>query len=606
MAPRSDRPLPEKDVPARQPGGLGLNYWNRDSYASTALFDILDRSFHAAVARFTGGLSPRALTGAWLDWAAGLSFAPGKRAQLNDKALRKMMRLNSYILSRMLQQDPQDSAIAPLPQDRRFADPAWANPPYDIMVQAFLLTQQWWHVATTDVDGVSPAHARMMEFTARQWLDLFAPSNYMLTNPVLANHTLHSGGENLLRGFQNWMEDWQRAIAGRPPVGTEAFVVGRDMAVTPGKVVYRNRLMELIQYEPATDQVQAEPVLITPAWIMKYYILDLTPESSLVRYLVGQGHTVFMISWKNPGPEDRDTSLTDYMELGPMAALKAIGERVPDQPVHGVGYCLGGTLKAITAAALAKRGESAFKTLTFFATQVDFEEAGELMLFINDQQVAFLEDMMWEQGVLDTQQMAGAFQLLRSNDLIWSKITHDYLMGERHEMNALMAWNADATRMPYKMHADYLRQLFLHNDLAEGRYHVDGHPVALTDIRAPIFVVATTKDHVAPWRSVYKFRLLTDTDVTFLLTNGGHNAGIVSEIGHKGRRYQVATAKAHDRYIPPDRWEAETPYKSGSWWPEWVAWLDSHSSGKTAPPPIRGVDMADPLPDAPGRYVLMP
>ncbi len=325
-----------------------------------------------------------------------------------------------------------------------------------------------------------------------------------------------------------------------------------------------------------------------------------------MRYLTGQGYTVFMISWKNPGPEDRDLALDDYRKLGAMAALDAVSAIVPGRKVHGVGYCLGGTLLAIAAAAMARDGDDRFGSLTFFAAQADFTEAGELTLFINESQLSFLEDMMWEQGFLDTKQMAGAFQMLRSNDLVWSRLVRDYLMGERAPMTDLMAWNADATRMPYRMHTEYLRQLFLDNDLAEGRYQADGRKVALTDIRTPLFAVGTELDHVAPWHSVYKFHLLTDADVTFLLTNGGHNAGIVSEPGHAHRHYRVATRQGNDHYVDPEVWLAETPVRQGSWWPEWSRWLDAHSGDAVAPPEM-GAPKAGyaSVGDAPGTYVRM-
>jgi len=337
---------------------------------------------------------------------------------------------------------------------------------------------------------------------------------------------------------------------------------------------------------------------------MKYYILDLTDRNSLVKYLTGQGFTVFMVSWKNPDPDDRDLSMDDYRTLGIMRALDVIEQNTGCDRVHGVGYCLGGTLLSIAAAAMARDGDERFKTLSLLAAQTDFTEAGELMLFINESQVTFLEDMMWEQGFLDTRQMAGAFQLLRSNDLIWSRMVHDYLMGERAELNELMAWNADATRMPYRMHSQYLRQLFLNNDLADGRFRVDGRSVAVSDIRAPIFAVGTEWDHVAPWRSVYKIHNLTDTDVTFLLTNGGHNAGIVSEPGHPRRHYRVSTRLAEGRYKDPDLWLSETEEVPGSWWPELVSWLEAHSGELVSPPDVGARDRSlEALCDAPGTYV---
>ncbi|KAB2848812.1 MAG: alpha/beta fold hydrolase, partial [Hyphomicrobiaceae bacterium] len=334
---------------------------------------------------------------------------------------------------------------------------------------------------------------------------------------------------------------------------------------------------------------------------------DLQPHNSLVRYLLDQGFTVFMISWKNPGREDRDLGLDDYRSLGIEAAVAAIRQVMPTEPIHAAGYCLGGTLLAIGAAALERNGISPFKSITVLAGQVDFEEAGELTLFINEAQVSFLEDMMWEQGYLDTHQMAGAFQMIRSNDLIWSRVIHDYLMGERRPLFDLMAWNSDATRMPYRMHSEYLRQLFLDNDLAEGRYQVGGQPIALTDIRRPVFAVATVSDHVAPWRSVYKLHLLLDTELTFLLTSGGHNAGIVSEPGRPGRFYRVRAHSEGEAYVDPDAWVRETPVCTGSWWPEWARWLHAHSSGWAAPP-VCGTEStgSSALADAPGRYVVAP
>lgn len=579
--------------------------FERDSYASTAFQEILDRSFHAFAARATAGLSPSALAGAWADWAVHLMTSPGKQVQLAEKAVKKTQRLAQYAARCRPGKQQVPLCIEPLAHDRRFRGKAWQQWPFNLMYQSFLLNQQWWHNATTGVRGVTKQHEKVVEFATRQLLDVFSPSNYAFTNPEVVDATLRQGGQNFARGLQNFMEDWDAAVSGRKPPGVEDFQVGTDLAATPGKVVYRNRLIELIQYAPTTDKVYAEPILIVPAWIMKYYILDLSAHNSLVKYLTGQGFTVFMVSWKNPDPDDRDLGMDDYRTLGVMRALDAVEAVSGGSRIHGVGYCLGGTLLSIAAAAMARDGDKRLKTLSLFAAQVDFTEAGELMLFINESQVTFLEDLMWEQGFLDTKQMAGAFQLLRSNDLIWSRLVHDYLMGDRAGLNDLMAWNADATRMPYKMHSQYLRQLFLNNDFAEGRYQVEGRPVAVSDIRVPVFAVGTERDHVAPWRSVYKFHLLSDTEVTFLLTNGGHNARIVSEPGHPRRHYKVTTAAHDEPYMDPQTWSAQTVEKPGSWWPEFSGWLERKSGKQISPPPLGNAGCGfKAICDAPGSYVF--
>ena len=563
----------------------------------------IDRLLHAYAARGTGGISPSAVGTAFFDWWAHLATSPGKQLELVRKAARKGLRYSDF-LARTARGEQSASCIEPLAEDRRFAGEAWRNWPFNAIYQAFLLTQQWWHNATTDVKGVAPHHAAVVNFVTRQMLDMWAPSNFAWTNPEVLRATREEGGRNFIRGFSNFMEDAGRIALGQPPAGAEAFVPGGQVACTPGKVVFRNRLMELIQYAPATDTVFAEPMLIVPAWIMKYYILDLSPRNSLVRYLVGRGHTVFVVSWKNPGPADRDLSLADYRRLGVEDALAAIGHIVPDRHAHAVGYCLGGTLLAIATAAMARNGDARLATMTLLASQVDFTEAGELGLFIDESEVTLLEDMMAEQGFLDPGQMSGAFQLLHSNDLIWSQRVTEYLLGERPAMSDLMAWNADGTRLPYRMHSEYLRRLYLHNDLSAGHYQVDGRPVALRDIRIPIFAVGTVKDHVAPWRSVYKINLLTDSEVTFLLTSGGHNAGIVSDAGHAGRVYQVMTRGHDEPYVDPETWAQQAPRSQGSWWPEWQRWLERHSGARVAPPALGNAAAGYPvLDDAPGQYV---
>jgi len=564
----------------------------------------IDRLMHAWMSRFTLGISPVAILLAYVDWFVHLENSPGKQLELLEKIRRKMQKFNLYAVKSA--NDPATPpCIEPLPQDRRFRDEEWKRWPFNLIYQSFLLTQQFLYNATTGVHGVSSHHEEVVDFITRQILDMFAPSNFIITNPEVLEKTIEEKGNNLSRGWLNLVEDWEHSVTGKKPVGIENFEVGKAVAITPGKVVYRNRLIELIQYAPTTKTVNAEPILIVPAWIMKYYILDLSPNNSLVKYLVDNGHTVFMISWKNPGAEDRDLGIEDYLELGIMEALKAVSAILPDRKIHALGYCLGGTLLSIAAAAMARDNDERLRSVTLLAAQTDFTEAGELMLFIDESQLSFLEDMMWDQGYLDTKQMAGAFQLLRSNDLIWSRVIHDYLLGERQPMFDLMAWNADATRMPYRMHSEYLRSLFLNNDLSEGRYKVKGRTISLSDIRAPMFVVSTIRDHVAPWHSVYKIHLLADTEVTFLLTSGGHNAGIVSEPGHPNRTYQIETHHEGESYIDPDSWQARTPAHEGSWWPEWEKWLVKNSGRKVKPPSLGAPKKGYPqLEDAPGTYVL--
>ncbi|PWF54978.1 PHA/PHB synthase family protein [Massilia glaciei] len=559
----------------------------------------VDRLLHAAMGQLTQGISPSGLAVAWFDWSLHLAQSPAKWQRLVEKAWHKDLRWFNYAL-RASWGGPVEPCIKPLPQDRRFLDPAWQRWPYNLLQQGFLLNQQWWHNATTGIDGVSKHHEQVVSFAARQLLDMVSPVNFVATNPEVLETTVREGGANFVRGAIGLAEDARRSLRGDPQPGTEAYRPGIEVAVTPGQVVFRNHLFELIQYAPGTPTVHAEPILIVPAWIMKYYILDLSPHNSLVRYLVERGHTVFMMSWHNPSADDRDMGMDDYLHDGVMAAFKQVGQRVPDQPINAVGYCLGGTLLSIAAAALACEGSRLLNSMTLLAAQTDFSEAGELSIFIDESQLAWLEDLMWQQGYLDNRQMAGAFKLLRSHDLVWSIGVSQYLLGQRAPMNDLMAWNADATRMPYRMHSEYLRKLFLNNDLVSGRYRVNGRPVVLRDISVPMFAVATLTDHVSPWRSVHKIHLLTSSDVTFVLTSGGHNAGIVSEPSHRGRYYYTDTHRRGDCYSDPDRWIENADEKDGSWWPEWAEWLEQHSHAG-APPPGPPPDALGP---APGRYVL--
>jgi len=589
--------------PATQAGAMPPDHSVAQSRENEPRSQDADRELHAMVARLTGGISPVALSLAYMDWAGHLATAPQRRIEISKQVMTGISKLAQSALHFASPEQGPWSLIKPQPQDRRFAAPDWENPPFNLAAQAFLLAEQWWHDATTGIRGVAPANEAIVEFSVRQLLDMMAPSNFAATNPEVLRRAFQSGGENFVLGWQNWCRDLMRAL--HPEKATpeqNEFAVGETVATARGKVVFRNELIELIQYYPTTDKVHPEPILIVPAWIMKYYILDLSPHNSLVNYLTSQGFTVFAISWRNPDAADRDISFDDYRRLGVGAALALISVIVPGRRIHALGYCLGGTLLAIASAAMARDGDNRLKSITLLAAQTDFTEAGELTLFINESQVAFLEDMMSDRGFLDTTQMAGAFQLLRSNDLIWSRVSRDYLMGERTHPSDLMAWNADATRLPYRMHSEYLRKLFLHNDLAEGRFVVDGKSIALSDIHTPMFVVGTVRDHVAPWKSVYKIHYQVDADVTFLLTSGGHNAGVVAPPGENGHFYQVMTKAADAPYVGPDEWVNAAPRFEGSWWPEWTRWLADRSGAPCAPPRMGTGDEHN-LPDAPGEYV---
>ena len=563
----------------------------------------VDRRIHALIGRFTGGVAPTALTLAWLDWVGHLAMQPGKQHGLVREATDKFVHLAEF--ANTCATRANGGSCAELREtDMRFRGEGWARWPFNVYAEAYLLYEQWWQQATTTVQGVSQHHRDLLAFMARQLTDICSPSNFPLTNPDVLKTTLERGGRNLIQGAANATNDALRHFSGQKPAGAERYLPGKAVAVTPGKVIHRNTLMELIQYSPQTPDVHAEPMLIVPAWIMKYYILDLSPQNSLVKYLVEQGHTVFMISWVNPGKEHRDFGMDDYREMGVMEALDVVGKVVPERKVHAVGYCLGGTLLSLVAATMARDKDDRLASMTLLAAQVDFEEAGELLLFIDEAQLTFLENIMAEQGYLAKDQLSAAFNLLRSKDLIWSRVVDDYLHGERQPMFDLMAWSADSTRLPFRMHSEYLRSLFLNNDLAEGRYVVGDEGIALTDIRLPVFAVGTEKDHIAPWRSVYKVHLYTDTDITFVLTTGGHNAGIVSEPGRPRRSYKLTFHDAAHRYLHARQWQETAPRTEGSWWPAWQEWLAKGSSGRVPPPAIgapgKGVVALD---DAPGRYV---
>ena len=563
----------------------------------------LDRSVRATMARLSGGVSAHAFIEAWTDWAFHLSESPGRQLDLMERAQRNALALMAHAMDRAPDAAPP---FRPKPFDHRFDHPDWQKPPFRLWQQGFLAVQDWWDHATAPLRGLRPEDADRVRFMARQMLDTASPSNFPALNPEILGATVASGGRNLAEGAAHFAHDMLRTLTQTREPPPEGFRIGQDLACTPGTVVFRNHLFELIQYAPQTGSVQAEPVLIVPAWIMKYYVLDLSPHNSLVRHLVAQGFTVFMISWTNPGADQAGLSLEDYRLSGVMTALEAVNRILPDRKVHGVGYCLGGTMLAISAATMARNGDDRLASITLMAAQVDFAEAGELLLFVDESQVAALEDMMWDQGYLDRPQMARTFSTIRSEDLIWSRAVRRYYLGQEDQPTDLGVWSADTTRMPARMHSEYLRGLFLENRLTAGRFAVEGRVIALKDISAPMFVVATETDHIAPWRSVYKTQLFTDCDLTFALTSGGHNSGIVNPPGGDARsRYRRGHRPPGGLYEGPDRWMDKAELRAGSWWTDWGAWLAGHSTGPVAPPGTGAPDKGlAPLGPAPGTYVF--
>jgi polyhydroxyalkanoate synthase len=562
-----------------------------------------DREFRAMLGKATGGLAPQDYGTAFWDWWLNLARSPEKQAELQKNALKQAMDL-----WRFHAEAAQGKPLAPSENgDRRFSSPAWQQYPFNVYAQAFQKGMEFLEQSARAVPGVEPRNAQLVEFAARQVAETMSPTNNPLTNPEVLQQTVAERGQNLARGYKNFLDDLERTLRGGEAPGTEEFRVGQTVAVTKGKVIFRNDLIELIQYSPTTPDVQAEPLLIVPAWIMKYYILDLSPKNSLVAWLVDQGHTVFMISWKNPTAADRELGMDDYLRRGVYAALDAVSAVVPERAIHAVGYCIGGTLLAIAAAALARKGDKRIRDITMLAGQTDFSEPGELSLFISPAQIEMLEALMYKEGVLESAKMGGAFAVLRAHDLLWQPAVKSYLKGEREGMIDLMAWNADGTRMPYKMHTEYLVGLYLRNDLAEGRFKVEGETIQLADIKLPMFIVGTETDHVAPWKSVYKLDKLTGSpEFTFLLTSGGHNAGIISGPVHPKRRHRVRTRRTGESSVSADEWFETTAPLPGSWWPTWAEWLKLHSSANRVAPPEMGAPAAGyaPLGDAPGEYVL--
>lgn len=579
-----------------------IDEWSQGINVDEPLTSRMDHEFKAALSRLFSGMSPIEMSLAYLDWLSHLAISPGKQLQLAQSLVRKAMKLGFYGVGALFAQAAQAPASK---LEKRMSSERWQRWPFNLMAQAHQLTKDWWDEAGSGVAGVSHSHQELVKFITGQVLDLMSPANFPLTNPDVIRATIDQKGLNLAKGLKHFVQDAARKMTQSPPPRSEQFRVGKEVAITPGKVVFRNELIELIQYSPVTEKVGAEPVLICPAWIMKFYILDLSPKNSMVKYLVEQGKTVFMISWKNPTAEDRELGFEDYLTKGLFAAVDAVEKIVPKRKINAVGYCIGGTLLLVGAAKMARDDDARLQSISLFAAQGDFSEAGEVLRFISASQLEFVDKYMWKEGFLSSGSMGGTFGSLRASDLIYGSAVDRYLLGNDQVPNDLMAWNADGTRMPYRMHTEYLHKLFLNNELAQNKFVVGGKPVSLQDIRAPIFALGTETDHVAPWQSVFKLHGLTQNEMTFLLTSGGHNAGVISGAVHPYRRFRMHTRHPGDKYLDPDTWMEAVAVNPNSWWPAWNDWLDERMSRSVKPPRMGMSNRGrEPLGDAPGTYVF--
>jgi polyhydroxyalkanoate synthase subunit PhaC len=491
---------------------------------------------------------------------------------------------------------------SPSPGDRRFSDPAWdENFLFDYVKQSYLLTARWMQATVKNVDGLDDKTARKLDFYTRQFVDAMAPSNFAVTNPEVLRATFESGGENLLKGLSNLLTDLERGkgkLAIRQ-TDLDAFEVGRNVATSPGKVVFQNDLMQLIQYLPTTTTVARRPVLLIPPWINKFYILDLREKNSFIRWLVAQGLTVFVVSWVNPDAKLAQKTFEDYMLEGPLAAITAIEAATGEREVNAIGYCLGGTLLACALAQMASKGDDRIPTATFLTTMVDFSEAGELSVFIDEEQLAALEERMGETGYLESSAMATTFNMLRANDLIWSFVVNNYLLGKDPFPFDLLYWNSDSTRMPAAMHSFYLRRMYQQNELVKpGRITLAGTPIDLSKIKIPSFLLATREDHIAPWKSTYAATQIFKGPVRFCLAASGHIAGVVNPPESKKYSHWVGDEEPPN----PEDWLARAKEVPGSWWPEWAQWLVPHRGGEV-PARTPGSAKLKPIEDAPGSYV---
>lgn len=525
---------------------------------------------------------------------------PKRAVELQARLGRAYLDLWGNAVKRLSGENPEPVA-APDPHDRRFSHPEWSsNQFFDFLKQTYLVSAQWAEHLVKGATDLDPHTQHKAEFYVKQITNAVSPSNFILTNPELLRETLSSHGENLVRGMQMLAEDIdENGNINIRQTDPNMFDVGRNLAVTPGKVVFQNELMQLIQYSPSTKSVMKVPVLIVPPWINKFYVLDLTPEKSLIKWCVDQGLTVFVISWVNPDERLATKGFEDYMRLGPLTALDAIKKATNETKVHGVGYCVGGTLLAITLAYMAAKRDNRMLSATFFATQVDFTHAGDLKVFVDETQLALLEKKMAERGYLEGRKMANAFNLLRSNDLIWPYVINNYLKGQAPFPFDLLYWNSDATRMPAANHSFYLRNCYLENKLTKGEMVIGGVTLDLKKIKSPIYSLATREDHIAPAKSVFLGSKYFGGPVRFILSGSGHIAGVVNPVAKS--KYQYWTG-AKPIGSDLEKWIKKAKEHPGSWWPDWLAWLREQND-EEVPARVPGGGKLKPIENAPGSYV---
>ena len=543
----------------------------------------------------------RRMNEVFMDAFTRLMKDPEKLVEAQASLWRDYMNLWQTTTRRMMGEDVQP-VIEPEAGDKRFRDDSWSSDAvFDHIKQSYLLCSNWLQSLMGTVDGLDSRERRKLDFYTRLFIDGVSPTNFAATNPEVLRATADSKGENLVRGLANLLEDLERG-KGRLAIRTvdeDAFEVGGNIAVTPGKVVFRNDLMELIQYAPTTEKVRRRPLLIIPPWINKYYILDLSPKNSFVRWVVDQGHTVFIVSWINPDASLAGKTFEDYMIEGPVAALDAIGEATGEDRVNTLGYCIGGTLLACTLAHLTAKGDRRAASATFLTTLVDFEDVGNVEIFIDDDQISSLESAMNERGYLDGSEMAAVFSTLRANDLIWSFVINNYLLGKDPFPFDILYWNSDSTRLPAAMHSYYLRRMYLENLLVHpGALELGGTPIDLSNIETPAYLLSTQDDHISPWTSTYRATDHLKGKTVFTLAKSGHVAGVVNPPAKKKYGYWTSGTTPAD----PQAWLDSAQNHEGSWWPHWQSWL-ARRGGSMVEARQPGAGKLPALADAPGTYV---